>query len=824
MSIDANEKKQRTDQNPGREASQGISLGAAFEDPSGLYPRVEYFGSNNINYAATGGKRNDLNLSATYPGINFNLGVPSVASQYPYNQVQETVSGHIIEFDDTPGNERVLIKHNSGSGVELKSDGSVLMSSTNQKVEVVGGDNTIVVEGEANLVYKGNLNLKVVGDFNVDVTGDYNMNVAGNRSENITGSDRKTVNGNVGQIVRGGYSTTVTQQVTDTFLAGHSHNVKGTFSNNVDGPANYVSSGNVTFTSEGQSNLSAVDINIAADNLSAFGGTGVIGGEDMFIYGYNGEFTKSVYAESMSANTFHGDLEGTSRDAQQAGTAGGLGPVSIGSLTSTSLDTTVKAIPTASNVRTYLSKAAGGIRKVKIDLGNYIKNFIDKSEAYSGISSSPINTGKARSRMRDVSNRNNAQFIGQLIADETICSEYNRPTPKGIGRIVSGDNVAEFGETRLGNNINPGTAYKPAPAAVTIVPEFEYNPLFAGSINSATKLAPGISVAKFLGTDDPTNLNFIKNNNTRTQIAKYYYLHAQIMRMVQSDTDKFKNFNLVVTEGLYRPGPSETVTPDSINDLKLQGRAVVYNLVDESGVSNNVALFDLAAYLKTKANFDRMILSYDTIDCTDEWKGTYRRIVETEYNGNKLAQGELVEALSKPSVGSTNASSESYDFIGTSIESYTGEIQGSIDRLNPKLLELLDRAAVMTGLQPYVSSGFRGSGRNPSGRHAGYAADISLLLDGRVLSIGSSSDRQLIIGYITAFLQVGRAQGIEPCIGAANHSYPRTRWYMGGNYFHLDIYGNPPVSPPLSSSQSRYWGGSGQTADVPAPQWLAALY
>ena len=30
-------------------------------------------------------------------------------SVYPFNQVQETESGHVIEIDDTPGGERILI-------------------------------------------------------------------------------------------------------------------------------------------------------------------------------------------------------------------------------------------------------------------------------------------------------------------------------------------------------------------------------------------------------------------------------------------------------------------------------------------------------------------------------------------------------------------------------------------------------------------------------------------------------------------------------------------------------------------------------------------
>ena len=100
-------------------------------------------------------------------------------SEFPFNQVDETTSGHVVEYDDTPGGERILIRHRTGAGVEMRADGSVLVSSTNNKIEVTGGDQTVIVEGAGNLVYKGNLNLVVTGDYNVDVGGNYNVNVAG---------------------------------------------------------------------------------------------------------------------------------------------------------------------------------------------------------------------------------------------------------------------------------------------------------------------------------------------------------------------------------------------------------------------------------------------------------------------------------------------------------------------------------------------------------------------------------------------------------------------------------------------------------------------
>ena len=88
----------------------------------------------------------------------------------------------LLRWTTLPGGERVLIKHRKGSGVELRADGSVVISALNNKVEVTGGDQTVIIEGNGNLVYNGNLNLKVSGDYNVDVGGNYNVTAGGNTS------------------------------------------------------------------------------------------------------------------------------------------------------------------------------------------------------------------------------------------------------------------------------------------------------------------------------------------------------------------------------------------------------------------------------------------------------------------------------------------------------------------------------------------------------------------------------------------------------------------------------------------------------------------
>ncbi|HAW04799.1 MAG TPA: hypothetical protein DCW83_08925, partial [Saprospirales bacterium] len=88
------------------------------EDPTGEYPKTSYFFSSNIAKEARGVARNDLELFSQFEDIELSTGV-KVPSQYGKNQVSKSEKGHVWEIDDTDGNERILIKHSEGSGIEL---------------------------------------------------------------------------------------------------------------------------------------------------------------------------------------------------------------------------------------------------------------------------------------------------------------------------------------------------------------------------------------------------------------------------------------------------------------------------------------------------------------------------------------------------------------------------------------------------------------------------------------------------------------------------------------------------------------------------------
>ena len=57
------------------------------------------------------------------------------------------IVNHIIELDDTPENERILVKHKSGSYVEFFHDGNMMIKSANSNYDVAIKNKEIVVNG-----------------------------------------------------------------------------------------------------------------------------------------------------------------------------------------------------------------------------------------------------------------------------------------------------------------------------------------------------------------------------------------------------------------------------------------------------------------------------------------------------------------------------------------------------------------------------------------------------------------------------------------------------------------------------------------------------
>ena len=69
-------------------------------------------------------------------------------AKYPYNSTMTTRSGHLLEFDDTPGSERIQIFHKSGSYIEILPDGTIVTKSVKDHVQLAFGNISIFNQGD----------------------------------------------------------------------------------------------------------------------------------------------------------------------------------------------------------------------------------------------------------------------------------------------------------------------------------------------------------------------------------------------------------------------------------------------------------------------------------------------------------------------------------------------------------------------------------------------------------------------------------------------------------------------------------------------------
>lgn len=96
---------------------------------------------------------------------------PYYNATYPYNNVYESESGHVLEFDDTPNNERVHLYHRAGSYIEMGPNGDRSERIERNKFTVVIGDEEVYVKGDVKIYVDGNVNMDVNGNYSAQIGG-----------------------------------------------------------------------------------------------------------------------------------------------------------------------------------------------------------------------------------------------------------------------------------------------------------------------------------------------------------------------------------------------------------------------------------------------------------------------------------------------------------------------------------------------------------------------------------------------------------------------------------------------------------------------------
>ena len=241
-----------------------LSQAGGFYDPNGIYPK--YKNEPDVNRLAVNDEdkphlANTLRIATRITGIataDFNAFVNADGSlatasdgdtfdqpaipynaSYPYNNVYESESGHLMEYDDTLSNERIHQRHRTGTSYEIDASGnkveiikgeSYRLLSNKEQVQITGNSditidgrhklyinksNTLnnhydiqigagasiniqVDSGDVNIhTIEGKINMNAGGDYNLKVGGNYTVEVAGNTLETIEGTKTSNTTGAV---------------------------------------------------------------------------------------------------------------------------------------------------------------------------------------------------------------------------------------------------------------------------------------------------------------------------------------------------------------------------------------------------------------------------------------------------------------------------------------------------------------------------------------------------------------------------------------------------------------------------------------------------
>jgi len=135
---------------------------------------------------------------------------PYTSSEYPYNHVHESESGHIQEIDDTPGGERLYKQHKSGTYEEIIADGTKTVKVFGDNYELIAGANNIFVKGNINLTCSGDKRERIDGDYILEVGGDFTRKIHKSEQVKIGAGD---AGGNLEEEIIGNHGFNISNSV-----------------------------------------------------------------------------------------------------------------------------------------------------------------------------------------------------------------------------------------------------------------------------------------------------------------------------------------------------------------------------------------------------------------------------------------------------------------------------------------------------------------------------------------------------------------------------------------------------------------------------------
>ena len=191
------------------------------------------------------------------------LSTIELTSQYPFNHVRMSESGHVEEWDDTITSERLHRYHTSGTFEEIQPDGTRVTKIVGDEYEItlgkknvsITGTCNVTITGDCRMLYQGNLVQEVKGDYHLNVHGDKRTKISGNEITEVLADRKVVVNGNCDLKVGKDQIINIDKDRTINIDGNTKENIKGDLSEVTQGTMSTMVSKNATF-----STASAMDL------------------------------------------------------------------------------------------------------------------------------------------------------------------------------------------------------------------------------------------------------------------------------------------------------------------------------------------------------------------------------------------------------------------------------------------------------------------------------------------------------------------------------------------------------------------------------------
>jgi GH24 family phage-related lysozyme (muramidase) len=168
-----------------------------FRDPSGKFPM--YYNEPDTSRLARGQQLGAtilfkkrtmrvIGVPQTPDGVTWNQPDIPYSAQYPYNKVRQSESGHVMEIDDTPSNERLHTWHTAGTFDEIDRNGSKTSRIVGDSYEIIDRNGFIYIKGDCNVTIMGNSSVYTVGNSSVYTDGNATIECRGDMTTNVSGT------------------------------------------------------------------------------------------------------------------------------------------------------------------------------------------------------------------------------------------------------------------------------------------------------------------------------------------------------------------------------------------------------------------------------------------------------------------------------------------------------------------------------------------------------------------------------------------------------------------------------------------------------------